>query len=358
MTRLAITALVAAAQAHALDDLRQGDARPSISAWTQVRYTANVREVEPPADDLTQGISLRRTRLTLSGDVNDLSYKLTASFSRSNGGARLSDAFVKHALTDQVSIQVGQFKAPFLREELTSAKRLLAADRSLANSIFTLSRVQGIATHVDSDHHRLSVMIHDGIDGANTDFDQSPADFAVAARDELLLWGDDFSAFGQATSPRGTMPAGVIGGAIEYEALHGASFDNQVSATIDLDVKADGWGLMVAGIVRHQWGGDPSLTDGALVAQGGFYVDEQSELFGRADLVLADSRRPASDLFPVFTVGVNHYIIGQALKATADVQYAPTATSDNSLIGSNTGLGLLDSDGAQVVLRLQLQAVF
>lgn len=357
--RPVFVAVAVALPAAASDDLlRQDDPGPSISFWTQARYTANVRDVEGPAEPFTHGFSLRRTRLTVSGDTGDLSYKLTASFSRRTGAARVSDAYVAHAFGDSVSLRIGQFKAPLLKEELTSAKRLLAADRSLSNSIFTLSRVQGIATDIEADRYRLTVMLHDGADGANTDFDESIADVAIAVRDELLLWGSSFDAFRQATSPRGTSPAGVLGGALDYELLNDAIFDHQVTATIDFDIKADGWGAMVAGMFRHQWGGADALTDWALLAQGGLYLDEKTELFGRAEVILADADRPADDAFPVFTIGANRYILGQALKATADVQYAPVATTDNSLVGAASGLGLLESDGSQVVLRLQLQAVF
>lgn len=358
MRHVALAGLLAAGGAAMADELRQDDAGPSISFWLQARYTANVRDVDEPAEAFTHGLSLRRTRLTLSGDAGKLSYKLTTSFSRRTGEARVSDAYVEHPLAEGVSIRAGQFKAPLLKEELTSAKRLLAADRSLANSIFTLSRTQGVAVNVDKERYRLSVMIHDGIDGANTDFDDSVADFAIAMRDELLLWGDGFEAFRHATSPRGTSPAGVIGGAVDYELLNDAAFDHLLTATVDFDVKADGWGVMIAGILRHQWGGADALTDWAVVAQGGVYVDEKTELFGRAEAIFADSDRPADDVFPVFTVGVNHYIIGQALKATGDLLYAPVATTDNSLVGSSTGVGLLKSTGSQVVFRLQLQAVF
>jgi len=62
-TRFTVLVCAAAASAHAQDT-------PEISAWTQIRYTANVRDAADPAEDLTQGFSLRRTRLTASGVVS------------------------------------------------------------------------------------------------------------------------------------------------------------------------------------------------------------------------------------------------------------------------------------------------
>lgn len=354
---------------------RQGDSSLTLTGYSQFRYELNWRDAGEISDtpgmdgtrDVTQGFTLRRTRLTAQGESGAISFKLTASFSRNGGDADASDAYVETALADDLSLQVGQFKVPFLKEELTSAKRLLAADRSNTNSVYTLSRSQGVALRRERDRSRVSVMLHDGADGANVDWYESVADFALAARGEWLLVGDSFRPFREATSPRGTSASLMLGVAGDYESINHApgfmpeestDFDNVVSGTIDLDYKADGWGLMASGIVRHQWGGMADFTDFGLVAQGSAYVDEDLELFGRVDVVFADSDRSAHDPFPGITAGFTRYVLGHATKIVTDVQYFPVGTTENSLVGGNTGIGLLVSEGAQVVGRVQLQVIF
>jgi len=62
---------------------RQENASLSLSGYMQFRSTLNARDVDiPGAEAFSRGFSLRRTRLTASGEVGEISYKLTASFSR------------------------------------------------------------------------------------------------------------------------------------------------------------------------------------------------------------------------------------------------------------------------------------
>lgn len=102
--------------------------------------------------------------------------------------------------------------------------------------------------------------------------------------------------------------------------------------------------------------GAEDFTDFDFVIQGGIYVDEQDELFARTDVIFADADRPNHDPFPSITVGYTHYVMSHALKLTSDATCFPTGTTDNDLVGA--GFGLLASNGAQVVLRVQLQAIF
>jgi hypothetical protein len=339
---------------------RQGDASVSLNGYTQLRYTCNWRSDPPPsAEDVTHGFSLRRTRLTTDAQVGELSFKITATFSRSDGAASQSDGSMEAPLSETTSIQIGQFKAPLLKEELTSAKRLLAADRSLTNAVFTLSRTQGVAINTEQEGWRATVMLHDGADAANVEWNASPADLGLAARAEILLVGDSLRPFREATSPRGTTPSLLLGVAADYEALdQPAAFDNIFTGTADLDFKSDGWGGMLAAIIRHQWGGPEDFTDFAFVIQGSVYLDDHDELFARTDVIFADTDRPNDDPFPSITAGYTPYILGHALKLTSDATYYPVGTTDNDLVGASSGIGLLASDEAQLVLRVQLQAIF
>jgi hypothetical protein len=106
-------------------------------------------------------------------------------------------------------------------------------------------------------------------------------------------------------------------------------------------------------------GGD-NLADMGFLAQAGFFVAPDWELFGRYDIVVPDDDRATGDNFSTVTVGVNHYFVPEshAAKFSADVEFFLDTQSD-SIAGASTLTGLLPSDqDSQWALRLQMQLVF
>jgi hypothetical protein len=89
---------------------------------------------------------------------------------------------------------------------------------------------------------------------------------------------------------------------------------------------------------------------------------KDTEPFVRWEALLPDEDRGTDEeVFNFITVGVNEYIAGHAVKATADVVVALEDTGGLVAIGvlPQTGLGLLgDNDGDEVVIRLQFQLMF
>lgn len=105
-----------------------------------------------------------------------------------------------------------------------------------------------------------------------------------------------------------------------------------------------------------------SLDDFGVVLQGGIFVADQWELFGRYDVSIPDDNDRAGDFsaFSTITLGVNHYLTpeSQAAKLTIDALYTPDKQSE-SITPASTITGVLaDSEGDQFNLRLQFQLVF
>src|SRR5262249_21352749 len=104
-------------------------------------------------------------------------------------------------------VRVGQFKDPVAHEELTSSKRQLAADRSLANEKLAggiTDRIQGVSLIYGNDGHGnnplyFEVVLHDGLNSDNTNFTKpsTGTDFGVSGRVEFRAMGDwkDYSDF-------------------------------------------------------------------------------------------------------------------------------------------------------------------
>jgi len=346
--------------------IAQGDdLRLDISGFVQFRWVGVSRDA-PQQPDFEHGFDIRRLRVTFEGTVIDprLSYKVTSSTSRDGGDTGLSDAYIEYAIDNEFTARAGQFKLPLLAEELMSAKRQLAVDRSITNRVFTLQRSQGVALEWERGPWFASGAISDGADGAETAWESDEADFAATARLERTLDGDprQFRSF---SAERGTPFGWRVGGAAHYQLAAdrpGATTSDFVTWTLDSAWQGDGWNAFCAYIGRHETD-DPvvgSATDHGVVAQAGRFLSGDIEGFLRWDGVVPDADRPGDDLFQTVTVGANWYIHGHALKLTADLQWFPDKASDNGLVSSEPAVGFLD-DGAgrnEVVLRAQVQLLF
>ena len=375
MTRAALALLAAAGCAGAaLADSGHDGAffiadddgqRLEVSGFVQFRWVGVAREA-PQEPDFEHGFDVRRLRLTFEGTVIDprLSFKITPSFSRNGGEAGLSDAYIDYAIHDGLVLRLGQFKPPLLAEELMSAKRQLAADRSLTNSVFTLQRSEGVMLEWERGPWRGGASITDGARAAESPWHDDDADFAATARVERAVDGA-FRQFRAFSAPRDTERGWLVGAAAHYEL--GANRPGQpqtsaVTGTLDSMWQGDGWNAFVAAIARHA-DNDPaagSALDAGLVAQAGRFLTGDIEGFVRWDGVLPDGDRPGDELFQCVTLGANWYIHGHALKLTTDLQWFPDRASDNDLISTNGGVGYLDggADRNEVVVRAQVQLLF
>jgi len=118
-----------------------GNYKMRIGGYGQLiyRYT----DLDDQAKDDTSDFDIRRFKLQIQGNVvnKNFGYKFQGEISN---GFKTEDAFVNYTLGAPFKIQVGQFKPPQARQELTSAARQLFPERSLANDTFNLGRDQGV----------------------------------------------------------------------------------------------------------------------------------------------------------------------------------------------------------------------
>lgn len=375
-----------------------GNFRLNVSGQIQFRYIATFLDDDAPGvDDFDQGFQTRRTKLAFSGHVFDpnLFYKVQGAFRRDGGAGagggdfQLEDAYVGYKWDNGWMARWGQFKLPFLREELVSSSKQLAVERSVVNEEYNQDYSQGIEAGWQGDWARFALAFSDGFASRNSDIGADPADYAFTGRVEFLL-GGDWKQFEDFTSFRGSDFAWMIGVAGHYEKgpdIDGSSDPAQVIpgipwfalATADISVEGDGWNLFGAVIYQHfdnDQDGAASVDsdDFGFVAQGGVFLTEELELFGRYDHLLPDGDRggavpvPGStdDAFKTITAGVNYYMHGHAAKFTFDVAWYLDDTSSTALGaiglgpgGLNSGTGLLPStEENQFSIRAQFQLLF
>lgn len=118
-----------------------GRYRAQLGGYAQLRYS--YADKDDAADDDSSSFSIRRFKLVLQGNVysKNLGYKFQGDIS---DGFTTEDAFLNYTFAPPLIVQVGQFKPPQSRQELTSAARQLFAERSLANDTFNLGRDLGL----------------------------------------------------------------------------------------------------------------------------------------------------------------------------------------------------------------------
>lgn len=356
----------------------------NIEGQIQFRYIFNDNDNEDDEDDNEGGFQARRTKIGFFGHIVDpkLQYKIKGAFDRGDGDFVLEEAYAKYDYSDNMFVQVGQFKGGFLREEWVSSSKQQAVERSDVNEFFTLDYTQGIMFGFNiGDNIRVYTTVYDGREMDNVDFHLDTTDIGGAARAEWLIFGD-WKQFGDMVAFSGT-PTGLLAGiGFDWEEIEGGSdspandIEDFYQWTIDLSFQANPFSAFVAVIGRNL------NTDSAAaevpndinqvgwVAQAGvFLVPDKWDIFVRYEHLDVDGFDEITavtlptefgmgidETQVIWTFGTNYYFHKHASKASLDFLWAP----DGILIGE-TGAGTLDSvdeDEDQYVIRAQYQLLF
>lgn len=340
-------------------------------------------------DDFESGFQTRRTKIAFEGHIYEpsLYYRINGAFNRGNGDFHLEDAYAGYKWSGGLSLQWGQFKMPFLREELISSSMQLAVERSIVNDAFSLFYCQGVQAMYEKESFRFALAFNDGAASENSEFGslrtstgtgllnrpgRGESDYGVTGRVEFKPFGK-WDAFKDFTSPAGSDYALLIGAAGHVEGGDSSSSAfttgtyEYASWVADITAEGDGWNVYIAGVGGYTdyngfiaTGADESNDDYGLIAQGGFLIpDTKIEPFIRYAGLFTDPDRTADgqDTFSSLTLGANYYLYGHAAKFTADVVWYIDET--DPLVTSRTGQGQLgDDDEGEITLRLQWQLLF
>lgn len=330
-----------------------------LNGQLQTRFLYNNQD-SGPGDDDRWGFENTRTKLMFSGNVvnPDWMYYIEADFGQ-GGTFTLDDAYIAYNYGNGWTAMMGQFKAPVLREELVHSMYQLAVERSWLNEYFTGGRTQGIALDYRGDQFHFVASYNDGANTNNTAWITRDTEFSMTGRVEILFQGtwDQFRDF---TSWEGEETGFMLGGALHYQREeYGTILDTDemeiMLGTIDASLEFGGANLFGAFMYR-------SLDDDATVdfdqfgflVQGGFFLNEDWELFGRYEF--ADLDMEGVDDANIFTLGVNRYWAKHGLKWTTDLGFGiDSVPTTQSVTGWRADS--LAEDG-QLVLRTQLQLTF
>lgn len=370
-TRALVEAMMADAATRS--SLRANDdSPPPLRIWgfTQFRYTYNHREeTDPPGGEKdTSGFSLNRVRLFFDANpFENISARVRTTFSRSTGEATLDQAYATITLPESYKLRLGQFSLPLFRDENISAEKQLTVNASTVDELFNQGTIQGVMLMREWEDIRFWAAFSDGVRSANKDFDSDEkSDFAISTRWEWMLAGDSWTRFDDYTSFRGSEFAAMLGGAVHYETGgRSTEFRDDVDLlyiTADLGVEGDGWNAFFAAVAANTADAlDDDFLDSGYIAQGGFFVTEHTELFGRFDIIVADDDRvERAGNFRTLTVGANYYVFpgSHALKFTTNlIWFLDEQATSLAPTSSNTGL-LPSTEDGQWAIQAQMQVIF
>ncbi|MCH8150875.1 MAG: hypothetical protein IH830_00695 [Planctomycetes bacterium] len=348
----------------------------------QQRFVLNTQDagdgsVNP--DDDRWGFENTRTKFILTGNVvsPDWFYRVDINVGSpdavraGDSRAGTQNAYLGYDYGNGWKVLLGSMKAPLLREELVEAQHQLAVERSNVNYIYTTGYVDGVALDYMGDQFHVTAALSDGLSSGQTVWSTPDTEFALTARVEWLAQGtwDQFTDF---TSPNGDERGILVGGAIHYESLEddpgtGLPDADIFILTVDGSFEFGGWNgfaafiytdlqdLLAAGVDTNALG---------LLFQGGYYLNDNWELFGRYEW--SDFDTVGVEDLSIFTVGVNRYFAGHNAKWTTDISFGLdeidadlTALGPVGATGAITGFRA-DNPGedGQVVIRSQVQILF
>ena len=343
----------------------------------------------------TWGFQIRRAKVKFKGNVIDPTwkYQINGAFG-SDGVFDFEEVMLSKVFENGITMTLGQFKTPWLREELVSSSRQLAVERSVVNEFFNQDRAVGLLVAWKNDDWSLAGSYNNGqrtllsADERYTNFTDNPTKWAFSARAEYKLSGDwsDFKGFNGGIDQEQAVMIGVAfmgqqyNGQVQDGSIPGApnstvEYDNSTvwGVTADISAKFQNISLFAAGVFQSYDTKGAEAGQGfdlseympwGVVVQGGYSINDDWELFSRyeygnvpiEDLAVAGAPLDTSGgVASILTVGAN-WFINSKVKFTAD--WGMNFAQDLNLFDDPSD-GWRDSGtNDEWVLRAQLQLLF
>jgi hypothetical protein len=358
----------------------------SVTNWREHRPVFGFGGGSNDESDTESGFEVARMKFGADGNVFSPAFQYFFLVNAQNGDfgmMALEQAWGKYDFGGggPWSVRVGQFINPVVHEQAIGAENQLGVDRSLANSLITLTdeaRTQAVSVIYSDRAKPLSFEagFGDGFNSQNTPFMGSNGgrgsggggtNLGGFGRVNYAVIGgrgsrggpgssrasqNDYNTFTARQTKENTL---IVGGGADITQLDVDSntFSNYVH-TADITWKSPrgigvygaflGNYIHASGHYGYEWG---------LLLQASCAIRRDWEIFGRFDYAKLDYplvfRR--GDSFCEFTVGGNWYVLGtDSAKLTLEVSVLPSGSSGNFLAPD-----ALNTGDVEVILRGQLQ---
>ncbi|MHC4208731.1 MAG: porin [Planctomycetota bacterium] len=368
-----------------------GNWRLRLRGQIQARYVWNHQDDPLDGENNRYGFEVRRLKIKFDGNIIDPTWKYVINLAADHdderfdgvagaavfsgeGDVDLDDAVIIKDFENGLELWAGQFKMPFLQEELISSARQLAVERSLVNQEFNQDRSKGVKLAYTGDRWKLQGGFGDGFKSLNTPWNYVPltsgalttglsSSVAFTGRVDWLAMGN-WNQFKTLTSKPGSANGLKIGAAAHWEEDKYEDFvvgsggrANFLSWTVDGMWQSNGWNLFAYVVGRHVESDRlPDRDQFGVVVQGGYYLTDKWEGYARYEW--GDNDLPGTDDLSVVTAGANYYIHGDTVKWTTDIGVALDRVAATWRSGDAGWRGDSPDEDGQVVFRSQLQLLF
>lgn len=298
----------------------------------------------------TDTFAIQRGKLKIDGHVLDREIRFgfqtvfaTRANANTTGNAILEDYFVDWVPTSTFGLKVGQYKVPFLIQELTSSGKQQFVDRGLSTGFFNFARDLGATVHGDfwerGPNYSLFVMNGEGINTLN----QNQA-MMMGARLEWPILGT----YKYSESDTDDSQEQSLGVAAAYAFNEsGAAFQNNTILastkashfTFDTGYKYKGFSFQGAGMLSHTHEGATFTNYGFNAQTGYFFIPKKFEVAAKAGGALFANVVNQYE----YALGLNYFVAGHGIKFQTDY----------SLLQNNRGVNLNDHR-----VRTQMQVIF
>jgi phosphate-selective porin OprO and OprP len=238
-----------------------------------------------------------------------------------SGVATLNDFFMDWVPIRQVGVKFGQYKVPYLIEELTPPWKLEFVDRSLASSVFDLFRDIGVDVHGALANSRIGydAFVMNGAGQNNLDTNQS---ILAGVRFEFSIAGKYKRS--EADVEYSETPNAGVGIAYAFQKLASSAELGTIAAgtkvsrgTIDASLKYRGFSVEADAFVTRTHTG-PAITNFGYNAQVGYFiVPKHFEIAMRADGAIVKNMPDPYE----YVLALSYYIDGHPIKFQTDFSY-------------------------------------
>ena len=363
-----------------------GNYKLKVGGLMQVRWIWN--NTKNAAPDNTWGFENARTQLNFSGNIVDPSwtFRVRGGFANDNSGANMNGnfeldyAYVQKSMDNGLSLRVGQFKAPWMQENLVEDGYQLAVDRSVLATAFGQGFSQGVQVGYATDNFNVTGYYGDGINALaqNTGSQNSPWNdqndrWSLAGRFEYKIAGT-WDQFMDSSSFRGEEFGAMVGfsGMGQQYVTGAVATDPKKVYGVTADVTVDfGGASLFASVVwqNYEDAADNKTNPWGFNVQGGYFVTDDIELFGRYEYIRYDvpmtnpipGQTSDNNIYNGFTLGANYFFAKEACKFTVDWSMNLNGFGNTAANGSQavSALGWTNSsEKDQWVLRAQMQLMF
>lgn len=330
------------------DGLKVGDGNNLISLQARVQGRFTYNALENAADNDT--FAIQRGKIKIEGHTMEKELKfyfqtnLATRANNTTGLAILEDYYVDYVPEKIFGIRVGQFKVPFLIQELTSSGKQQFVDRSLSTGFFNLARDIGASLHGDLWDHGLNywlfAMNGDGVNTVNAN--QS---IMVGTRFEYPIFGDYLPSESDTDhSPEPNLGMGLamayneVGNAMQAGTIAGGT--KIITGTFDAGYKFEGLSAQISAMATKALD-TAVLTNWGYNAQVGYFlVPKKFEVAGRGAGAIFDAATPHQY---EYALALNYFVLGHGFKFQTDYAF----------LMNNRGINLNDHR-----VRNQLQVIF